>query len=324
MSGGSGAVTSPLQGEGGLSGRTASRAVREHVAQWSFLACALLAATVAAVVVGVLAWQTVAFFADVPLARFLTDTVWSPFSEQPRVGVLPLLVATAQITAGAAVFAVPAGVATAVYLVHYAGARSARFLSALTMLLAGVPTVVLGYFALESVTPFLKVFWPATEAYNGLSACLVVGLMTLPTVSVLSRQALAAVPRSLVDAGLALGASRGKVVVQVAAPAARRGIAAAVVLAVVRAAGETMIVTMAAGSQARLAWSPLEGLQTLTAFVAQAGMSSAGPGSPEHRAVFAAATTLFLLTFAIHAAGRWLLAGAARVSPRARLGAAGP
>lgn len=292
-----------------LSGAVAaSRRPSERMAKRAFATCALLAAAAAAAVVGALAWQTASFFSDVPLVRFLTEGTWAPFSENPRFGVLPLLAATAQVTAGAAVFATPAGVATAVYLSHYASARTERVVSASVAVLAGVPTVVLGYFALEFATPALRRAWPAIEAFNGLAACLVVGLMILPAVAALSRQALDAVPRSLVSAGLALGASRGWVLARVVLPVAGRGLAAAVLLAMARAAGETMIVTMAAGNQARLAWSPLEGLRTLTTFIAQVNMGDAAPGTLEYRAVFAAAAVLFLLTFTMHAGGRALLA----------------
>ena len=301
----------------GFSGAgAASRAPSERLARRAFAACALLAAAAAAAVVGVLAWQTVAFFAEVPVARFLTEGAWAPFSEEPRFGVLPLLAATAQITAGAAVFATPAGLATAVYLSYYAGVRTERVVSASVALLAGVPTVVLGCFALEFATPALERLWPDVEAFNGLAACLVVGLMILPTVAALSRQALDSVPRPLVEAGLALGASRGRVVARIVAPAAGRGLAAAVLLAMARAAGETMIVTMAAGNQARLAWSPLEGLRTLTTFIAQMNMGDAAPGTLEYRAVFAAAALLFLLAFGVHAIGRALLSRLAPVRSR--------
>lgn len=305
---GSLATAAPSAGFDGFSAATAaSRAPSERLAKRAFATCALLAAAAAAAVVGVLAWQTASFFSDVPLTRFLTEGAWAPFSEEPRFGVLPLLAATAQITAGAAVFATPAGVATAVYLSYYAGARTDRVVSASVTVLAGVPTVVLGCFALEFVTPVLRRAWPAIEAFNGLAACLVVGLMILPAVAALSRQVLDSVPRSLVAAGLALGASRGRVLARVVFPVAGRGLAAAVLLAMARAAGETMIVTMAAGNQARLAWSPLEGLRTLTTFIAQTNMGDAAPGTLEYRAVFAAAAVLFLLAFGMQAAGRALL-----------------
>lgn len=293
----------------------------DRLARRAFLACALATGAAAATVVGVLAAESVRFFLEAPAVGFLFGATWAPFAEQPRFGVLPLLAATAQITAGAAVVAVPLGLATAVYVVHYATPRTARVAGTSISVLAGLPTVVLGCFALEFVTPALARVWPGTEPFNGASACLVVGVLILPTVAALSRQALESVPPSLVRASLALGAGRGRTVLRVAGPAALRGLAAAVFLAMARAAGETMIVTMAAGAQGRLAWSPLEGLRTLTAFIAQANMGQAAPDAAAHRAVFAAAAVLCVLTLGLHAAGRSLLA---RQRPPHRAASAGP
>lgn len=278
---------------------TASHALAERLAGRVFLGCAILSAATAAAVVTVLLLETVLFF---------TEVAWTPISDEPRFGVLPLLAATAQITVGAAVFAVPAGLITAVFLQHYAGARTARVLTAATALLASVPTVVYGYFALNFVTPALRNIWPGTEAFNGASACLVVGLMILPTIVVLSRDALASVPESLLEAGLALGATKGRMVTRVLVPAASRGVVAAVFLAMARAAGETMIVTLAAGNQGRLTWNPLEGLRTLTAFIAQSSMGDPASGSIEYRSLFAAGAILCVVTYAMHTASRALLA----------------
>ena len=286
---------------------TASRALAERFAGRAFLACAVVATGTAFAVVGVLGFETVLFFTEVSPARFFTEVAWTPFSEEPRFGVLPLLASTAQIMVGAAVFAVLPGVMTAVYLQHYADARSATVVSTATSLLAGVPTVVYGYVALNFVTPALRNVWPEIEAFNGLSACLVVGLMILPTVVVLSRDALESVPASLMEAGLALGATRDRVVVRVLIPAASRGIIGSVVLAMARAAGETMIVTLAAGNQARLTWNPLEGLRTLTAFIGQSSLGDAPSGTLHYRAFFAVGAVLFVVTYVMYAVGRRLL-----------------
>ncbi len=295
---------------------TASRALAERFAGRAFLACAIVATATAIAVVGVLGFETVLFFTEVSPARFFSEVAWTPFSEDPRFGVLPLLAATAQITVGAAVFAVLPGVMTAVYLQHYADARSARVVGTATSLLAGVPTVVYGYVALNFVTPALSNLWPEIEAFNGLSACLVVGLMILPTVVVLSRDALESVPASLMEAGLALGATRDRVVVRVLIPAASRGIVGSVVLAMARAAGETMIVTLAAGNQARLTWNPLEGLRTLTAFIAQSSLGDAPSGTLNYRAFFAVGAVLFVVTYVMYAVGRRLLSRRSRDGAR--------
>ncbi len=301
------AAVQPVQ-EGGLApsfegGGSASRALPERVASRFFRLCAALSALVAAAVVVTLASETVLFFREVSPVRFFTEAAWTPLAEEPRFGILPLLAATAQITVGAALVAFPLGLLTAVYLEYYADPRVAVILAAALAVLAAVPTVVYGYVALNFVTPALRNVWPSIEAYNGISACLVVGVMILPTVALLSRSALKAVPPSVVDAGLALGASPDRVLLRGILPAASGGIAAALALAVARAVGETMIVTLAAGNQARLTWNPLEGIRTLTAYVAQASMGDAPSGTIEYRAFFAVAAVLFAITFAVHALG---------------------
>lgn len=289
-------------------GGTASRRPADRLAGPVLLACTIVAVMTLVALVGVLGVETGRFFAQVSPVRFFTEADWMPFAEEPRFGVLPLLAATAQIAVGAGVFGVPAGLMTAVYLEHYAGARAERVLTAVTALLAGVPAVVHGYFALNFVTPALRSIWPATEAFNALSACLVVGLMILPTVVVLSRAALRSVPAPLMEAGLALGARRGRVVARVLVPAASGGIAAAVFLAMARAVGETMIVTLAAGNQAQLAWSPLEGLRTLTAFVAQSSLGDAPGGTLQYGAFFAVSAVLLAVSWALHATGSFMVA----------------
>ena len=298
---------------GGLHGAgTPSRALSERVARRSFQLCAALAVAAALVVVGTLARETALFFADVSPLRFLADGAWTPLAEEPRFGILPLLAATAQITAGAALVAFPVGVLTAIYIEYYAERRTAGILTLAVTMLAAVPTVVYGYVALNFVTPALREIWPTIEPYNGISACLAVGVMILPTVVLLSRAALKSVPPSIVDAGQALGASPERVLTRGILPAASGGIAASLALAVARAVGETMIVTLAAGNQARLTWNPLEGLRTLTAYIAQASMGDAASGPIEYRAFFAVAAALFAIAYAVHAAGGAL----ARRGPR--------
>ena len=293
-------------------GGTASRALPERMAGRFFQLCAVLAALATTAVAATLASETALFFSEVSPVRFFTELAWTPQAEEPRFGILPLLAATAQITAGAAVVAFPLGLLTAIYLEYCSDPRAAGILTGAVTVLAAIPTVVYGYVALNFVTPALRNIWPSIEAYNGISACLVVGVMILPTVALLSRSALKAVSPSLTDAWLALGASPTRVIVRGVLPAASGGIAAALALAVARAAGETMIVTLAAGNQARLTWNPLEGLRTVTAYVAQASMGDAPPGTIEYRAFFAVAAVLFLVTYAVHALGRWLAGGRSR------------
>ncbi len=288
--------------------RRAARGPADRLARPVFLCCAVLSAATLVAVAGVLGVETARFFGTVSPGRFLTETDWTPFAEEPRFGVLPLLAATAQIAVGAAVFAVPAGLMTAVYMEHYAGVRAKRALAGITTMLAAVPTVILGYVALAFVTPvLLRTLWPGTEAFNALSACLAVGLMIVPTVIAFTRSALQSVPTALMEAGLALGAGRGRVVVRVLVPAAFPGIVAAAFLAMARAAGETMIVTLAAGNQAQLAWSPLEGLRTLTAYIAQSSMGDAPAGTVQYGAFFAVSAILLAVTWGLRATGRRLM-----------------
>ncbi|MDE2806140.1 MAG: phosphate ABC transporter permease subunit PstC [Gemmatimonadota bacterium] len=286
---------------------TASRAAGERLVAHVLLACTVIAVVTLAAVLAVLVREAGLFLADVSPWRFLTEITWAPAAEEARFGVLPLVVGTVQIAVGAAVFALPVGVMTAVYLHQYASRRATRLLSGVTALMSSVPTVVYGLFALHFVTPVLQVLWPGVEAFNALSACMVVGLMILPTVTVLSREALDSVPAPLLNAGLALGAPKGRVVARILLPAASGGILAAVLIAMARAVGETMIVTLAAGNESRLTWSPFEGLQTLTAFLTQLGTGDAATGTREFQAFFAVGAVLFVGTYGIHMAGRMLV-----------------
>lgn len=296
-------------------GRPGARA--DRVAGRIFLACTLLTAGAAATLLGVMAVGTGQFFSEVSPWRFFTGASWAPFAEDPRFGVAPLVAATGQVAGGAVVVAAPLGVLSAVYLQYYAAHRAQRAATAAVALLASVPTVVFGYVAVSAVAPALRAILPGAGAFGGAAATIVVGLAITPTVAFLAREALAAVPPALLQAGTALGASRGQVVARVAAPAAARGLVAALLLATARAAGETMIVAMASDSHAELPWSPMEGARTLTAFLVQASLGDARPGSLDAQAVLAVATLLFAVTCAVHAAGRALL-------PRRRPAPAGP
>jgi len=246
----------------------------------------------------------------VSLTEFFGGTRWTPLFEDQRFGVLPLLVATVQVTVGASVVAVPLGLMTAVYLREYAPPGISRGLRIGVELLAGVPTVVYGYFALTFVTPLLQAIWPSTEVFNAASASLVIGLMIVPTVASLSYEALAAVPRPVREAAFGLGASRSQVVTRVLLPAASSGVVASVILAMARAVGETMTVTMAAGNQARLTLNPLEGVQTLTAFIAQVSLGDTPSGTIEYQTIFAVGALLFGVTFLMNGVGRAILSGA--------------
>ena len=288
---------------GPLGARGASRTLGDRVAGPFFLACAGITGLLLAAAAWVLLAESARFFADVPVARFLGDLSWAPLAEEPGFGVLVLLAGTAQVAAGATAIAVGPGLLTAIFLHYHADSPLARAGRAAVAVLAAIPAVAYGFLALTFLTPALRFVWPATEAFNGLSACIAVAAMILPTIVATSCGALARVPPSLVEEGVALGSPRSRVLVRLAIPSAWAGMAGGVVLALARAAGETMIVVLAAGSPAGVGWSPLEGVRTATVFLVQASAGGLSPGTLEYRACFAVALVLLLLTFGLQALG---------------------
>jgi phosphate transport system permease protein len=247
-------------------------------------------------IVAVLVTQAAGFFADVSPLAFLTGTKWTPMYEPRHFGVLPLLSGSLLIALGAAAVALPLGLLSAIFLSEYAPERVRRIVKPLLEVLAGIPTVVYGYFALTFITPLLRVFWPETEIFNALSASIVMGIMIIPMVSSLSEDALSAVPRALREGAYALGATKFEVAVRTVVPAALSGIIASFILAISRAIGETMIVTIAAGATPRLTLNPLESVQTMTAYIAQVSMGETPYGSLEYKTIFAVGLALFAVT----------------------------
>ncbi|MGH7506448.1 MAG: phosphate ABC transporter permease subunit PstC, partial [Longimicrobiales bacterium] len=234
-------------------------------------------------IVVVLVVESVGFFADVSPVAFLTGTEWTPLFRPASYGVLPLLVGSLLIAGGAALVALPLGLAAAIYLSEYAGEAARRVIKPTLEVLAGIPTVVYGYFALLFVTPILQSIWPSTDPFNAASASIVMGIMILPMVSSLSEDAMSAVPRALREGAYALGATRFEVSTRTVVPAALSGIIASFILAISRAIGETMIVTIAAGAQPALTLNPLNGMQTMTAYIAQTSMGEVAHGTVEYR-----------------------------------------
>ena len=299
------AMTPPGARAGGASGSGASLLSRTRPRYGEAVIKALLGAAAAISVlttIGIivaLAIPTVEFFQDVALSDFLLGTVWTPLFADAQFGVLPLVSATMVITVIALCVAVPLGLGAAAYLSEFAGHRARAVLKPVLELLAGVPTVVYGFFALTFVTPLLRDLWPGDRppsTYNALSAGLVMGVMILPTVASLSEDAMAAVPRALRDGAYALGASSATVTRKVVFPAALSGIVASVILGISRALGETMIVVVAAGSTARLTGDPREGMQTLTSFIAQAASGDNQVGTTGYNTIFAVGSLLFIST----------------------------
>lgn len=277
--------------------QTRSRA-GEKVIRGILLAASAVSVLTTVGIVLSLVIPTIGFFSEIPVTDFLFGTVWTPLFANGQFGVLPLISGTFVITVIAVVVALPLGLGAAVYLSEYASDRSRRILKPTLELLAGIPTVVFGFFALEFVTQILLVrIFPGIDIFNALSAGLVMGVMIIPTIASLSEDAMAAVPGGLRDGSYALGSTKRQTAVKVVIPAALSGIVAAFVLGISRAIGETMIVTIAAGLEPRLTLNPLQGMQTMTSFIAAAGSGDLSTGSIEYKSIFAVGFLLFLLTF---------------------------
>jgi len=251
-------------------------------------------------IVAVLVFESIGFFAEVSPWEFLTGTRWTPLFESKSFGVLPLLMGSLLVAGGAALVALPIGLASAIYLSEYARDGVRRVLKPVLEVLAGIPTVVYGYFALLYVTPLLRTVWPDADIFNAASACIVMGIMIVPMVSSLSEDAMSAVPRALREGAYALGATRFEVATRTVVPAALSGIIASFLLAISRAIGETMIVTIAAGATPNMTMNPLRSVQTMTAYIAQTSMGELPHGTVEYRTIFAVGLTLFFVTLLVN------------------------
>lgn len=283
-----------------------SRSLHEWIIERALLLCAVLSVLTTVGIIVVLAIETVGFLREVPLAEFLTGTEWTPLFANARFGVLPLVAGTVLVSTIAMAVALPMGLLSAIYLSEYAPARFRRVVKPILEVLAGVPTVVYGYFALMFVTPLLQQLIPGLSGFNALSPGVVMGIMILPLVSSLSEDAMRAVPRGLREGAYALGATRMQTSLTVVVPAAFSGITAACILAVSRAVGETMIVAIAAGQQPRLTANPLVPIETMTAYIVQVSLGDTPQGTLEYRTIFAVGMLLFLMTFTLNLASTWL------------------
>ncbi len=276
------------------------QAVVEGAIRTALAACSALSILTTAGIIGVLAFETLAFFQEVSLWDFLTDTQWTPLFAEKHFGILVLASATFLTTAIAVAVALPIGLMAAIYLSEFATERVRRVIKPILEVLAGIPTVVYGYFALLFVTPLLKHLLPSISGFNALSAGLVMGVMIIPLVSSLSEDALYAVPQSLRDGSYALGATRVQTATRVVVPAALSGIVASFILAISRAIGETMIVAIAAGQSPRLTLDPLVPVATMTAYIVQVSLGDVPTGTLEFKTIFAVGMTLFLLTLGLN------------------------
>lgn len=257
-------------------------------------------------IIWVLISESWGFFAEVPLREFLFDTEWTPLFAQKRYGILPLLTGTLLTTLIAILTAVPIGIVIAVYLNEYADKRLRKILKPALEVLAAVPTVVYGFFALTVVTPFLQTFIPGLGSFNALSAGIVMGIMIIPVISSMSEDAMNAVPKSLREASYGMGATRAQTAFKVIVPAASSGILVSVILGIARAIGETMIVAIAAGQQPTLTFDPREAVETITAYIVQVSLGDVPHDSMEYKTIFAAGLTLFVLTFLLNNLSFWV------------------
>ncbi len=262
--------------------------------------CGLLSIGTTAALIFTLVSEGSRFFSDVSVIDFVTGTTWAPKGSPQLFGVLPLVAGTLLVTAIAVLVAVPLGVGAATYLSEYARPRTRRILKPLLELLAGVPTVVYGYFALVTVTPIIQKLVPGTDIFNAASAGLVMGVMIIPTVASLSEDAMRAVPHSLREGAFGLGATRKRVAVRIVIPAALSGIAASILLGISRAIGETMIVAIAAGNSPKLTADPFSSIQTMTGYIANVSLGDSQQGTVDYQSIFAVAFALFLMTLALN------------------------
>jgi phosphate transport system permease protein len=272
----------------------------EQVLRWLFFACAAISVLTTLAVVGVLSVETFYFFQQVPAADFLFGTRWTPLLEPKSYGILPLLFGTTLIVIGAAIVALPVGLACAIYLSEYAGNRTRDLVKPILEILAGIPTIVYGFFAITFVTPILRSLIPSTEVFNAASAGIVVGIMVLPMVASLCDDALRAVPSALRDGAYSLGATPFEVTARIVVPASLSGIFAAFVLAISRAIGETMAVTLAAGATPNLTLNPLESIQTMTAYIVQVSLGDTPAGTLSYQTLFAVGAVLFSMTLTLN------------------------
>ncbi len=299
-------TTPSLETAAGTSLRQSRRRPGEAVIKVALIAAALVAVVTTALIFLSFLQPTWDFFQLVSPREFFFGTDWSPTFADASFGVLPLVTATLLISAVALLVAVPLGVASALYLSEYAYGRVRKTVKPMLEILAGIPTVVFGFFALEFLTPVLRgVLSPLfdgrlPEIFNALSAGLVMGIMIVPTVASLSEDAMAAVPQALRNGGYALGSTKRQVSTRVVIPAALSGIVAACVLGISRAIGETMIVAIASGNRPNMTWNVLEGMQTMTGFIAQIAQGDASTGSITYDTIFAVGLLLFVSTFVMN------------------------
>ncbi len=284
------------------------RKISEGAINAALLACAAVSVLTTVGIIGNLLFETLEFFRIVPVFDFLLGLKWTPLFDPPSFGVLPLVAGTISVSAIAMVISLPIGLLAAIYLSEYASRNTRRVLKPLLEILAGIPTVVYGYFALTFVTPLLRQFVSETQVFNAISAGIVMGIMIIPLVSSLSEEALNAVPQPLREAAYGLGATKLEVTLRTVVPAALSGVTAAFILAISRSIGETMIVLIAAGQSTTLQVNPLKAMETMTAYIARVSLGDNPQQSVEFKTIFAVGMLLFSATFVLNLISQRVLA----------------
>ena len=283
-----------------------NRRTKEKIIEGVMMICSFVTILTTISIIIILAIDTFKFFGEVSIVEFFTDTQWTPLFSEKHFGILPLLTGTLLTTTIAVVFAVPVGLTIAIYLNEYASPRFTSIVKPILEILAAIPTVVYGFFALQFVTPLLQQIIPGLRGFNALSPGLVMGVMIIPYITSLSEDALRAVPKSLREASYGMGATKLQTAFRVMIPAASSGILVSIILAVSRALGETMIVAIAAGQEPNLTFNPLESVETITTYIVQVSMGDVPQDSLEYRTIFAAGMTLFVFTFILNNISFWL------------------
>ena len=280
--------------------------IKEKIIEFILRATALITILTTIGIIWVLLSESLEFFKEVSIIDFVTDTQWTPLFANKHFGILPLISGTILTTIIAISISLPIGLTIAIYLSEYAPKKLKKIIKPLLEILAAVPTVVYGFFALMVVTPFLQKLIPEMAGFNSLSAGIVMGIMIIPFISSLSEDALSAVPKSLREASYGMGATKLQTSFKVMVPAASSGIIVSVILAFSRAIGETMIVAIAAGQQPRLTFNPFVPVETITAYIVQVSLGDVQHDSLEYRTIFAAGITLFVFTFILNNISFWI------------------
>ncbi|MGV3224053.1 phosphate ABC transporter permease subunit PstC [Staphylococcus hyicus] len=250
--------------------------------------------------------ETITFFTKVPMSKFFLETDWNPFSSNPKYGIWALILGTLKITAIATIFAVPVGLGAAIYLSEYASKRTKKIIKPILEILAGIPTIVYGFFALTLVTPILRSLFPSISSFNAISPGLVVGVMIIPMIASMSEDAMSSVPNKIREGALGLGSTKLEMIFKVIIPAATSGIMASIVLAISRAIGETMIVSLAAGSSPSFDLDLTHSIQTMTAYIVQVSQGDATNGSDLYYSIYAVGFTLFIFTLIMNFISQWI------------------